>query len=160
MTVDRASIMLPSPARVACSASASARQAFESSTLSPDHFVPLLWPSFAMASAYIFTLHPTFTQGLILGQLSILFLLFLILKYLFFDTETDKPYRKASYPPRVEPDSSDEDFAAARLDYEKLERSKRDGDSESSEWLNLLLQQVRLPSLSSSMRINMTVLGS
>lgn len=98
-----------------------------------------------MASAYIFTLHPTFTQGLVLGQLSILLLLFLVLKYLFFDTETEKPYRKAAYPPRVEPDSSDDEYVSARLDYDKLEKAKRDGDSESSEWLNLLLQQVRIP---------------
>ena len=98
-----------------------------------------------MASAYVFTLHPTFTQGLIIGQLSILFLLFLVLKYLFFDTETEKPYRKAAYPPRVEPDSSDEEFLAARIDFDKLQRAKKDGESESSEWLNLLLQQVCYP---------------
>ena len=96
-----------------------------------------------MASAYIFTLQPTFTQGLILGQCSILFLLFLVLKYLFFDTDPDRPYRKASYPPKVELDSSDEESIAARIDLSSLEATKRDGDSESSEWLNVFLQQVR-----------------
>ncbi|KAI0735277.1 maintenance of mitochondrial morphology protein 1 [Earliella scabrosa] len=95
-----------------------------------------------MASAYIFTLQPTFTQGLILGQASILFLLFLVLKYLFFDTDPDRPYRKASYPPKVELDSSDEDLTAARINLSDFESSKREGDSESSEWLNVFLQQV------------------
>ncbi|KAI0757106.1 maintenance of mitochondrial morphology protein 1 [Daedaleopsis nitida] len=95
-----------------------------------------------MVSAYVFTLQPTFTQGLILGQCSILFLLFLVLKYLFFDTDPDRPYRKASYPPKVEPDSSDEDVIAARLDFSGLEASKSDANSESSEWLNVFLQQV------------------
>ena len=95
-----------------------------------------------MASAYIFTLQPTFTQGLILGQCSILFLLFLVLKYLFFDTDSERPYRKASYPPRVELDTSDEELAAARVDFSSLEASRDDGDSESTEWLNILLLQV------------------
>ncbi|KAH9944475.1 maintenance of mitochondrial morphology protein 1 [Epithele typhae] len=95
-----------------------------------------------MASAYIFSLQPTFTQGLILGQLSILFLLFLILKYLFFDTDTEKPYRKAAYPPRVELDSDDDGLVAPRLDFDPFEKAKREGGAESSEWLNVLLQQV------------------
>lgn len=95
-----------------------------------------------MASAYILTLQPTFTQGLILGQCSILFLLFLVLKYLFFDTDPDRPYRKASYPPKVELDSSDEESIAARIDLSSLETSKWEGESESSEWLNVFLRQV------------------
>ncbi|RDX55969.1 maintenance of mitochondrial morphology protein 1 [Polyporus arcularius HHB13444] len=93
-----------------------------------------------MASAYVFTLQPTFTQGLILGQASILFLLFLVLKYLFFDTDPDRPYRKASYPPKVELGSSEEDLNAARVDLSSL-NSRREGE-ESSEWLNVFLQQV------------------
>ena len=97
-----------------------------------------------MASAYFFTLQPTFTQGLILGQASILFLLFLVLKYLFFDTDPDRPYRKASYPPKVELESSDEDLATARADVNSFRGLRREGDAESSEWLNVFLQQVRL----------------
>ena len=105
-----------------------------------------------MASAYIFTLQPTFTQGLVLGQASILFLLFLVLKYLFFDSDPDRPYRKASYPPKVELDSSDEDLTAARINLSDLGSSKREGDSESSEWLNVFLQQVRLSVMSHIVR--------
>ncbi|KAI0724451.1 maintenance of mitochondrial morphology protein 1 [Cerioporus squamosus] len=93
-----------------------------------------------MASAYVFTLQPTFTQGLILGQASILFLLFLVLKYLFFDTDPGRPYRKASYPPKVESGSREEDLTAARVDFSNLD-TRRDGE-ESSEWLNVFLQQV------------------
>ncbi len=39
--------------------------------------------------AYVLTLHPTFTQGFILGQVSILLLLALILRYLFLDSSTE-----------------------------------------------------------------------
>ena len=39
----------------------------------------------------IFSLTPTFTQGLIIGQLSILLLLAFILRYLFFDTKPVPP---------------------------------------------------------------------
>jgi maintenance of mitochondrial morphology protein 1 len=47
--------------------------------------------------AYVLTLHPTFTQGFILGQLSILLLLALILKYLFLDSSTE-PMASPSAP--------------------------------------------------------------
>ncbi|KAI0824269.1 maintenance of mitochondrial morphology protein 1 [Trametes gibbosa] len=94
-----------------------------------------------MATAYIFTLQPTFTQGLILGQASILLLLFLVLKYLFFDTDTSRPYRKASYRPRVEPNGGEHD-SAVRVGLDNIEASFKDGNVESSEWLNVFLQQV------------------
>lgn len=48
----------------------------------------------------LFSLTPTFTQGLVLGQLSILLLLAFILRYLFFDTH-----------PLLSVTSSDEDDA-------------------------------------------------
>lgn len=95
-----------------------------------------------MASAYVFTLQPTFTQGLILGQASILFLLFLILKYLFFDTDPERPCRKASYPLNVEYRSSEETLADARVNFHELEPTRHEEDSETSEWLNVVLQQV------------------
>ncbi|KAH9898505.1 maintenance of mitochondrial morphology protein 1 [Cubamyces lactineus] len=95
-----------------------------------------------MATAYVFTLQPTFTQGLILGQASILLLLFLVLKYLFFDSDPDRPYRKASYQPKVEVDDVREDISDVRVNLGKLESELGDGEAESSEWLNLLLKQV------------------
>ncbi|KAI8995533.1 maintenance of mitochondrial morphology protein 1 [Trametes punicea] len=95
-----------------------------------------------MATAYIFTLQPTFTQGLILGQASILLLLFLVLKYLFFDADPGRPYRKASYQPKVEPHTTGENFATGQADLGKPEAFLHDGEAESSEWLNLFIQQV------------------
>ncbi|CDO72340.1 hypothetical protein BN946_scf184977.g37 [Trametes cinnabarina] len=95
-----------------------------------------------MATAYIFTLQPTFTQGLILGQASILLLLFLVLKYLFFDADPDRPYRKASYQPKVEPGLVGEDSGATRIELGNGGLSPDHGEVESSEWLNLFLQQV------------------
>ncbi|KAH9835655.1 maintenance of mitochondrial morphology protein 1 [Rhodofomes roseus] len=97
-----------------------------------------------MGNAYIFSLQPTFTQGLILGQFSILFLLILILKYLFFDTVADRSYRASSYQPKLERDE-DEDIAllAERL-ASGLDKSGKTeaGRSESADWLNGVLRQV------------------
>ncbi|KAJ3018028.1 hypothetical protein NUW54_g440 [Trametes sanguinea] len=95
-----------------------------------------------MATAYIFTLQPTFTQGLILGQASILLLLFLVLKYLFFDADPDRPYRKASYQPKVEPGLAGHDSGATRIELGNGGLTPDYGAAESSEWLNLFLQQV------------------
>ncbi|KAI0670004.1 maintenance of mitochondrial morphology protein 1 [Trametes maxima] len=95
-----------------------------------------------MATAYVFTLQPTFTQGLILGQASILLFLFLVLKYLFFDTDPDRPYRKASYQPKVESGDLEEEFKSRRVDFGKDGVSPHGGEVESSEWLNVFLQQV------------------
>ncbi|KAI0778087.1 maintenance of mitochondrial morphology protein 1 [Trametes elegans] len=93
-----------------------------------------------MATAYIFTLQPTFTQGLVLGQASILLLLFLVLKYLFFDADPNRPYRNASYQPKVEP--ADGEPIPARVEPGQFDTSLRGGEPESSEWLNVFLQQV------------------
>ena len=98
----------------------------------------------SMGAAYILTLQPTFTQGLILGQLSILCLLVVVLKYLFFDPATAQPYKATSYQPRV-----------VREDEEQLDRAEfaekagSEGGSgqadgvESAGWLNVLLHHVR-----------------
>lgn len=97
-----------------------------------------------MGSAYIFTLQPTFTQGLILGQFSILCLLVVVLKYLFFDTATAQPYKATSYQPRLvredEDSNSLSDFGE-KIDTEGT-RDKADG-VESAGWLNILLHHVR-----------------
>ncbi|GBE78306.1 Maintenance of mitochondrial morphology protein [Sparassis crispa] len=93
-----------------------------------------------MGNAYIFSLQPTFTQGLILGQFSVFFLLVLILKYLFFDTVSEHSNKVSSYLPKVERDDEDDEFNA-NLEQLKL---KTEGQSvpESADWLNVLLQQV------------------
>ena len=96
-----------------------------------------------MGSAYIFTLQPTFTQGLILGQVSILFLLVVILKYLFFDPISTQPYKATSYQPRVV--REDEYPVNAQDQGVKAEVDDLQGRSEAAEsagWLNMLLHHV------------------
>jgi len=83
-----------------------------------------------MGSGYIFSLQPTFTQGFILGQFSILALLAVVLKYLFLDTEPaqNAPERvPVSLPvhPTTRPDEKSTHV-----------------EPESTEWLNALLHQV------------------
>ncbi|EMD41781.1 hypothetical protein CERSUDRAFT_147088 [Gelatoporia subvermispora B] len=96
-----------------------------------------------MGNAYIFSLQPTFTQGLVLGQFSILFLLVLILKYLFFDSGSE--HRTATYQPKVEADNDEADLREVllRACAEKGNESQGDAaDAESTDWLNILLQQL------------------
>ena len=98
-----------------------------------------------MGDAYIFTLQPTFTQGLILGQLSILFLVFVLLKYLFFDAASDQPYKSASYQPRLLSED-DQDLAVQEKKAATAEGGGHDtanSGEESADWLNILLHQVR-----------------
>ncbi|TDL28419.1 maintenance of mitochondrial morphology protein 1 [Rickenella mellea] len=84
----------------------------------------------------IFSLTPTFTQGLILGQLSIIVLLGLILKYLFLDSHPEFPYAPTAYSPTIIDDT------------EHIPRSNDWGTynafnhQESAEWFNVLLQQI------------------
>ncbi|EAU92874.1 hypothetical protein CC1G_03661 [Coprinopsis cinerea okayama7 len=83
----------------------------------------------------IFSLQPTFTQGLILGQLSVLVLLGLILKYLFLDS-TKNPFETTSYHPQF-------DRKPARKQQAQDSQSQSEiDDVESLDWFNLLLQQV------------------
>ena len=82
----------------------------------------------------MFTFQPTFTQGLILGQCSILALLAVILKYLFLDTERSQnvPVYADPAAPVLQPS-----ILSAHVG-EKPTRV----DSESTAWLNTLLNQV------------------
>ncbi|KAI0700900.1 maintenance of mitochondrial morphology protein 1 [Cytidiella melzeri] len=100
-----------------------------------------------MANAYLLTLQPTFTQGLIIGQFSILFLLVVILKYLFLDPVSDQPYKSSSYQPRNLKDDSDGQLSfdsAAKLSSKMDGRADMDANSgvESADWINILLHQV------------------
>ena len=91
---------------------------------------------------YIFTLTPTFTQGLILGQVSILLIVYFILKYLFFDSKSiqhlEEPTEEDAHIFR--PSSSTEKFLQTKA---KEQDEEPDGSPmESAEWLNVLLKQV------------------
>ncbi|KAK7058819.1 ERMES complex subunit mmm1 [Paramarasmius palmivorus] len=88
------------------------------------------------SSNYIFSLQPTFTQGLIFGQLSILVLLYLILKYLFLDS-TKYPFETSSYHPKV----SSETFSKHQRIISQRATNENPED-ESAEWFNILLHQV------------------
>lgn len=94
-----------------------------------------------MANGYIFSLQPTFTQGLIIGQLSILFLLAVILKFLFLDSAAGHVAEK-TYHPRTE---SDEPRHQKVSSYD-LKQDGLDGPPESTEWFNLILRQVLIKS--------------
>lgn len=85
---------------------------------------------------------PTFTQGFLLGQLSILILLVLILKYLFLDS-TQHPFETSSYQPRPENDFT------RRHHPQNVVAEGHDRHPESTEWLNALLQQVITTSIRS-----------
>ncbi|KAI0068263.1 hypothetical protein BV25DRAFT_1834508 [Artomyces pyxidatus] len=92
-----------------------------------------------MGNNYVFSLQPTFTQGLLLGQLSILTLLAVILKYLFLDTAAQRVSERSSHRLRSERDASvTKDPPVSSADGEK--GSER--VSESTEWFNAMLQQV------------------
>ena len=90
---------------------------------------------------YLFSLTPTFTQGLVIGQLSILLLLAVILKYLFLDTKNEGPGEYAQ---------AYESLPASGLANERvtLRPNARAGGNdggegvESAEWFNLIVQQV------------------
>lgn len=86
------------------------------------------------SSGVIFTFQPTFTQGLILGQCSILALLVVILKYLFLDTD-----RSQNVPVYADPAAPV--LQPSILSTHVGEKPTR-VDSESTAWLNTLLNQV------------------
>ncbi|KAF5382902.1 hypothetical protein D9757_006392 [Collybiopsis confluens] len=91
-----------------------------------------------MGANYLLSLQPTFTQGLILGQLSILGLLVFILKYLFLDS-TKYPFETTSYHPRF---NSDSIMRAQKHYYQSANEDELKKENESAEWLNLLLHQI------------------
>lgn len=76
-----------------------------------------------------------------LGQLSILILLGLILKYLFLDS-TEYPFETSSYHPRVD---SNRALRNKKPVPEELSENTDNPDCESAEWLNVLLLQVSIP---------------
>ncbi|KAK7064487.1 maintenance of mitochondrial morphology protein 1 [Favolaschia claudopus] len=90
-----------------------------------------------MGSNYVFSLQPTFTQGLILGQLSVLVLLVLILKYLFLDS-TEQPFETSSYHPRVD---NQRLLRKQNISPQSAPESV-DEAPESAEWFNMLVHQI------------------
>lgn len=88
-----------------------------------------------MGSSYIFSLTPTFTQGLVLGQLSILVLLALILKYLFFISHESEPETVPFHPLSKTNPSWNQDVLEDAC-------SPQGEGLESAHWFNTLARQV------------------
>lgn len=89
-----------------------------------------------MGSNYIFSLTPTFTQGLILGQLSILVLLALVLKYLFFITPIEHSDAQSLHPRTVP------DYPSWSRTPQAEEDGTREASVESAAWFNSLARQI------------------
>lgn len=85
--------------------------------------------------AYVLTLQPTFTQGFIIGQLSILILLALILKYLFLDSSNEPLTPGLLVPSKTLQDST------VTLESSDIELPLPEG-LESTEWFNLIIREV------------------
>jgi hypothetical protein len=101
-------------------------------------------PFDAMANNYVWSFEPTFTQGLVIGQLSIIFLLILVLRHLFFDSRAGRRLDTPTYHPRLEREEALQASAS-----EKIATSSPDG-GESAEWFSLILQNVSNLCFSSS----------
>lgn len=94
-----------------------------------------------MGNNYIFSLTPTFTQGLIFGQLSIIFLLIVILKYLFLEPTPAYSESDLSTPALLK----ERPFSRKRFAVGEAElHVEQEGEEESAVWFNLLLRQVRM----------------
>lgn len=91
-----------------------------------------------MSSGFLIGFKPTFTQGLIIGQLSILILLGMILKYLFLES-SQYPHETVAYHQQVNNDA----FNPQKSYQTRQTMPEYDPNaSESTEWFNTLLQQV------------------
>ncbi|KAF8973719.1 maintenance of mitochondrial morphology protein 1 [Flammula alnicola] len=89
-----------------------------------------------MSSSFPLFFQPTFTQGLVIGQLSILVLLGMVLKYLFLES-SQYPYQTA-YHQQVDNDA----FLRQRAFHARKNLPEHDADTrESTEWFNTLLKQ-------------------
>ncbi|KLO14480.1 hypothetical protein SCHPADRAFT_903287 [Schizopora paradoxa] len=98
-----------------------------------------------MGANYIFSLTPTFTQGLIIGQLSILLLLAVILKYLFLDSGPTPPYDAGILQQLPVPVSSQEkDRSTSRTQFTLGDEGFRGGfdETESAQWFNVIVRQI------------------
>ncbi|KDQ08454.1 hypothetical protein BOTBODRAFT_165878 [Botryobasidium botryosum FD-172 SS1] len=91
----------------------------------------------------LFSLTPTFTQGLVLGQFSILTLLYFIVRYLFLDTTSQQADSNPSSPTLVPtPLHPQKDRAAAANGGVDICLDSASRSPESAEWLSELAEQV------------------
>ena len=103
-----------------------------------ERLLPTALPT-SILSMFLLLFQPTFTQGLIIGQLSILILLGMILKYLFLES-SQYPLETASYHQQVD----NETFLRKRdLEVPNVSLDQDSDSSESTKWFNSLLSHVR-----------------
>jgi len=88
-----------------------------------------------MGNNHIFSLTPTFTQGLLLGQLSILLLLFLVIKYLFLLPQSDVSETPTFHPLTKSDNSSRTRSLPPQFDAPTA-------DPESANWVNSIAHQI------------------
>lgn len=89
-----------------------------------------------MSLSFPLFFQPTFTQGLIIGQLSILFLLGAILKYLFFESNHEDAQPTTSYQ------TDDGTFLRHRhIHDQKTAINEHITEPETTEWLSILMKQ-------------------
>lgn len=89
-----------------------------------------------------FTLKPSFAQGLVLGQLSILILLVLVLKYLFLDSQLT-PFYKPTYGPLGLEKETINYRQKKKDDIRESELETVVDGVESAEWFNFIVKEVR-----------------
>jgi len=97
-----------------------------------------------MPATSLLSLQPTFLQGFVVGQISILLLLALILKYLFF--ESAPPGSPTVLAPLPAPRFQQRDVQNAALDAKQTlppVDAPRVAGIESVEWFNLIIREVR-----------------
>ena len=102
-----------------------------------------------MPATSLLSLQPTFLQGFVVGQISILLLLALVLKYLFF--ESAPPGSPTVLAPLPAPRSQQRDAPGAPSDAKQTSASvdakcsldSRVAGIESVEWFNLIIREVR-----------------
>jgi maintenance of mitochondrial morphology protein 1 len=95
-----------------------------------------------MAKNYVFSLEPTFTQGLILGQLSILLLLGLVLKYIFLDSAQVNRDDNSSYQPPLNIKYATNHRSIPAETSEEDKTHNLHGGRMQVDWLNELTKQV------------------
>ncbi|KAH7921795.1 maintenance of mitochondrial morphology protein 1 [Leucogyrophana mollusca] len=91
-----------------------------------------------MGNNYIFSLTPTFTQGLVLGQLSVFVLLALVLKYLFLVSPEGESESTTYYSQTRTDDPQLNPPRGTAVDVEEPEEKS----PESTRWFNFLARQV------------------
>ncbi|EJD55636.1 hypothetical protein AURDEDRAFT_109890 [Auricularia subglabra TFB-10046 SS5] len=92
-----------------------------------------------MATYLSLSFQPTFTQGLIVGQVSVLCLLLVVLRYLFLDTDPALPYLRSPLVDEKEHASRHLRLPTASHDADIVGGAK---EPESAEWLNLIMYQI------------------